>query len=204
VTDASDAPADERPEPAPKAPARRRRRRPQRPQGTPVMRRVEAVGAVVGVLAGLIGLADWVIGLRPDPPAAIDPRIEDVTTRNLQMPLADYVREEKPPGARYTAAELRQRGYVMSVTVRLVGLLGKEVPLRWSLYRRPEQRLRGPAYNQPVGEYVPQSADHRTSYRVWIPYPPRSGTYFARFTLIGPDGRPVSEMDSPDVRYPPR
>jgi hypothetical protein len=136
-------------------------------------------------------------------PAKIDARIEKVTSRNVAETLRDYLRETRQSARRYTPDQLRQRGYVFNVSVRIIGQRGKRFPVRWSLYRRPEARVAGPSYNRIAGDMTPQSADHASTWPVWVPYPARQGTYFVRFTLEDRRNRPVSEQDSRAFRYPP-
>ena len=137
------------------------------------------------------------------PPAKVDARIERVTSRNVAEPLADYLDETRQSKRRYTPDQLRQPGYVFNVSVRIIGQGGKKFPVRWSLYRRPEARVAGPSYNRIAGDMTPESNDHASTWPVWVPYPPRRGTYFVRFTLDDKRNRPVSEQDSQAFRYPP-
>jgi hypothetical protein len=137
------------------------------------------------------------------PPAKVDARIERVTSRNVAEPLADYLNDTRQSKRRYTADQLRQPGYVFNVSVRIIGQRDKKFPVRWSLYRRPEARVAGPSYNRIAGDMTPESDDHASTWPVWVPYPPRRGTYFVRFTLQDQRNRPVSEQDSQAFRYPP-
>jgi hypothetical protein len=136
-------------------------------------------------------------------PGKVDARIEKVTSRNVAEPLSDYLDETRQSTRRYTAAQLRQPGYVFNVSVRIIGQRGKKFPVRWSLYRRPEARIPGPSYNRIAGDMRPESADHASTWPVWVPYPPHRGTYFVRFTLEDHRNRPVSEHDSRAFRHPP-
>jgi hypothetical protein len=163
--------------------------------------RLAAVAAAI-VLAFFFLL--WA-SLKPQggPPAKVDARIAKVSSRNVAEPLRDYLDETRQSKRRYTTAQLRQPGYVFNVSVRIIGQRGKRFPVRWALYRRPEARVAGPSYNQIAGEMKPESADHASTWPVWVPYPPRRGTYFVRFTLEDQRNRPISEQDSHAFRHPP-
>jgi hypothetical protein len=161
----------------------------------------------VGLLTAAVLAFSFLLwtSLKPQgaPPAKVDARIERVTSRNVAEPLRDYLDETRQSNRRYTPDQLRQPGYVFNVSVRIIGQRGKKFPVRWSLYRRPEARIAGPSYNRMAGDMTPESADHASTWPVWVPYPPRRGTYFVRFTLEDQRNRPVSEQDSHAFRYPP-
>jgi hypothetical protein len=158
--------------------------------------------ATVGLLGVFVLL--W-LTLKPSegPPTKVDARIEKVTSRNVAEPLRDYLVLTRQSNRGYSPVQLRQPGYVFNVSVRILGQRGKKHPVRWSLYRRPEQRIPGPAYNRSAGDMTPESEDHASTWPVWVPYPQRRGTYFVRFTLDDQRNRPVSEKDSPAFGYPP-
>ena len=120
-----------------------------------------------------------------------------VTSRDAAEPLRLYLSETSQSLHGYSKPQLEQRGYTFNVSVRIIGQRGKKFPVRWTLYRRdPETRIEGRAYNQIAGDMRPASNDHASTWPVWIPYPPRAGTYFVRFTLEDQRRRPVSEKDS--------
>jgi len=159
------------------------------------------------VLVGVTGLVDW-IGNRvgddppPPPPSRIDARVMAVEQRGGEETLGDYVRETKPAGARYTAAQLRESGLVFAVRVRIRGAQGQKLPLRWSFYEVGGGRVRGPVYNQVGVVFAPLAREHARTWPVWVPQPPRDGRYFVRFTLDDPEGRPVDTKDTPPLRAP--
>jgi hypothetical protein len=161
------------------------------------------IGLMTAMLLGVFVVL-W-LSLKPSeaPPTKVDARIEKVSSRNVAEPLRDYLHETRQSNRPYTPDQLRQPGYVFNVSVRIIGRRGKKFPLRWSLYRRPEARIPGPAYNRSAGDMTPESADHTSTWPVWVPYPQRHGTYFVRFTLDDQRNRPVSDEDSPAFRYPP-
>jgi hypothetical protein len=161
--------------------------------------------ALIGALAGAVAVVDWASGLGGEPPPQIDAHIVRVTSRDVAEPLRQYLAETSQPSHGYSRLQLEQRGYTFNFSVRIIGQRGKKFPVRWTLYRRdPETRLEGRAYNQVAGDMRPSSSDHASTWPVWIPYPPRAGTYFVRFTLEDQRRRPVSEKDSQPFRYPAR
>lgn len=166
---------------------------------------VAIITAVIGALAGVVGLIDWAGGLGGNPPPHIDARIERVAQRDVAEPLRHYLADTRQTPRGYSASQLDQRGYVFDVSVRIIGQRAKKFPLRWTLYRLdPETRVQGRSYDQIAGEMKPASDDHASTWPVWVPYPPQRGTYVVRFTLEDQRERPVSEARSPRFRYPPR
>lgn len=161
--------------------------------------------ALIGALAGAVAVVDWADGLGGEPPPQIDAHIVRVTSRDVAEPLRLYLSETSQSLHGYSKPQLEQRGSTFNVSVRIIGQRGKKFPVRWTLYRRdPETRIEGRAYNQIAGDMRPASNDHASTWPVWVPYPPRAGTYFVRFTLEDQRRRPVSEKDSQPFRYPPR
>jgi hypothetical protein len=149
------------------------------------------VATLIGALAGAVAVLERAGSLGSDPPPQIDARIMRVTSRDVAEPLRMYLSETSQAPRGYSTAQLDQRGYVFNVTVRIIGERGKTFPVRWTLYRRdPETRLEGRAYNPVAGDMSPASNDHRSTWPVWVPYPPSAGTYFVRFTLEDHRRRP--------------
>lgn len=183
-----------------KAAPRRRRRRP--PLGRRVYGMIAGLGVVVGALAGTLALLHDVFGLfQNDPPAAIDARIDAVVKTRNAMPLGEYLNDAKLPRASFSRQQLEQRGYEFVVTVTIAGRVGNDLPLRWRMFRKPEVPLPGPIYDRKAVGFEPKGQLHSNSWPVWVPYPPRAGQYFVRFTLDDPQGRPASQQDSPTFRY---
>jgi hypothetical protein len=187
---------------APNAP-RRRRRRPAFARRAYAV--VAGLGVVVGALAGTIALLHEAFGLFvSDPPASIDARIDKVVQTRSRMPFGEYLGEAKLPRSSFSREQLAQPGYEFTVTVTITGRIGKELPLRWRMFRKPESPLPGPLYDREAVGFEPKGAKHSNSWPVWVPYPPKRGTYYVRFTLDNPNGLPADQRDSAAFTYPPR
>jgi hypothetical protein len=189
---------------APKA-ARRRTRRRRSPFTRRLYAAVAGLGVVVGALAGTIALFHDVFGLfQSDPPAAIDARIDKVVQTRSRMPFGEYLAATKLPRSSFSKEQLDQPGYEFMVTVTITGRTGKELPLRWRMFRKPETPLPGPIYDREAVGFEPKGEKHSNSWPVWVPYPPRPGSYYVRFTLDDPKGLPADQRDSPTFAHPPR
>jgi len=167
---------------------------------------IAALGVVIGVIAGALGLIDRLNGSPATAPAAIDPEIVSVATDTGSQPLGDYLRLTRQSGASFSAAQLAQPGYQFEVGMRIRGLLRKKLTLEWSMYRRTQGdvvRLHGKAYNQVAADAVPKPPDHQPVWPVWVPRPPTAGSYLVRFVLLDERGLPVSRHDSAPIRYEP-
>jgi hypothetical protein len=165
-----------------------------------------AAGAFVALLAGLASVFDWLERKvddppkpRPTPPATIDARIE---MARLQLPnerLIDYMRDTGQDATDVPAAERRERGLRFAVRVRLRGLRGVPMPLRWQMYDQGSgRRLRGRIYNQIPVTFTPANADHARTVPIWVPKPQRPGTYTVRFSLLDRRMQPLDDVTSPD------
>ena len=171
------------------------------------MQRVAAVlGAVLGVLVAATALFDWISSRGSDEPRPrIDARLLDVSRMGVAQTLGEYVEEIKPKQKpKYTAEQLREVGYVFAVRVRIEGEVKQRLPLRWTMHEGSSGRpLIGKVYNQVAATFIPAAARHARTWPVWVPLPPAAGKYFVHFVLIGPDGRPEDDRETPVFRYAP-
>jgi hypothetical protein len=168
------------------------------------MAAVGAVGAIVGVLVGVTALVDWIGKATSDPPPRqIDARIVSAETQEYSVSLAQYLRGNGRPTGGLTEREAREKGLIFSVRVRLRGNLGHEIPLRWWMFERDGDPLRGDIYSQTAGKFKPEAQDHSRTVELWIPYPPRAGDYVVRFTLLDDQGQPYDienvPVDAPSI-----
>jgi hypothetical protein len=179
-----------------KAPAQGRRGPPSRHRISKTALLVTAA-TVVGMFAGLATIFDWFEGRVNDPPAeAIDARIESARLEPTRQRLGDYLHEQQLPTRGRSKQELEETGLIFLLSVRLQGNLGERKFLRFRLYRQNGQPVPGQPYDQLIGDYTPANQDHARRNAFWLPYPPRRGTYFARFTLLDEDRRPVDDLDT--------
>jgi hypothetical protein len=163
------------------------------------------VGVIVGALAGVLGLFHDVGGLfKTDPPASINASIDKVAQTRSRMPFGEYLDDTKLPRAGFSKEQLAQPGYEFTVTVTISGRVGKELPLRWRMFRTPETPLPAPIYDREAVGFEPKGERHSDSWPVWVPYPPGRGRYYVHFTLQDPHGLPASQRDSAHFTHPPR
>lgn len=161
-----------------------------------------ALGAVIAFLVGVTSLTDWferkLDDPEPRPPAEIDARIGYVRLQGTREPLERYLRSIGESLSGLTKRELSEPGLLFAMRVRLTGSVGERFPVRWSLHRaRTGEPLPGGTYNQPDVTFVPSGREHARTWPLWVPYPPRKGSYFLRVTLTDRKRQPVDERDSP-------
>jgi hypothetical protein len=170
-------------------------------------RRVSAGLAVaatlIGVLAGATSLFDWFERRASPPPAPeVDARIVSVDLRSTGERLGDYLRAGKQSTAGLTRYELNEEGYTFAVRFRLMGNQDRVIPFRWSLLDAPrKQRLRDPIYNQSPVDFKPRDQNQAREWVTWVPYPPRSGTFVLRASLVDDEQLPLAQADSKPFRY---
>jgi hypothetical protein len=166
-----------------------------------------ALAAVVGVLVGLTTVTDWferkLDEPEPRPPAKIDARIDDVSLTGTRESLESYLRSTGQSLRGLTERELGEPGLLFAVRVSLTGSVGERFPLRWSL-RQAEtgEALPAPTYDQIGVVFTPRGREHSRRWPIWVPYPPRAGSYFLRVTLTDRKRQPVDERDSRRFRAP--
>lgn len=159
------------------------------------------MAAVVGLLVGVTSLVDWLGKTlddpEPPPPREIDTRLTSLRIRSPRVPQEQFLRETNQPLAGASKAELRELGITFSVRVRLKGVIGKTFPLRVSLYDADSgELLRDEIFTNEQVAFTPSSPNQARTVPIWMPYPDRPGTYFARGTLIDEKRQPVDERDS--------
>jgi hypothetical protein len=71
--------------------------------------------------------------------------------------------------------------------------------LYWSMHKANGARLKDPIYspNRPAAQFTPASRKHAGGGPVWLPYPPRRGDYYVRFTLFDTKHKPVDTRNTP-------
>ncbi len=160
-----------------------------------------AAAAVVAFLVAVTNLTDWIEERfddpKPPPPPEIDARIHGARLTSMREPLESYLLSTGESLAGLSARERREPGLLFAVRVRLTGSVGEQFPLLWSLHSsRTGARLPGPAYNQLAVTFVPRGRTHARTWPVWVPYPPRKGSYYLRVTLADRKRQPVDVRDS--------
>jgi hypothetical protein len=145
---------------------------------------IAALGALVALLAGLTSLIDWVgAKATTPPPARVDSDIVWAKQQGERVTLADYLRENGKPTQGLTKDEAGELGLMFAVRVRLRGKPDTQVELGWRMFQRDGDPLSGALYNQRAGRFTTGSRDHAATVQVWVPSPPRRGSYSLRFSL---------------------
>jgi hypothetical protein len=153
------------------------------------------IGAVVALLVGVATLFDFFErAVREPAAAAIDSRIASARLEPTRQGHGDYLREQEQSLRGYTRAELREEGLIFLVDVRLRGSLGDTLYLRYRLYRAEGRPVRGLPYNQLIGSYTAKNQEHARRSPFWLPYPPRPGRFYARFTLLDSERKPLDDV----------
>jgi hypothetical protein len=155
------------------------------------------IGAVVALLVGVATLLDFFErNVREPAAAAIDSRIESARLEPTRQDHGDYLREQEQSLSGYTRAELREEGLIFLVSVRLRGNLGDTFVLRYRLYRDEGRPVRGAPYDQLIGSYTAKNQEHARRSPFWLPYPPRAGRFYARFTLLDSERKPIDDLST--------
>jgi hypothetical protein len=155
------------------------------------------VGAVITLLVGVATLLDFFERNVGQPAAAaIESRIESARLEPTRQAHGDFLREQGQPIRGYTRAELREDGLIFLVGVRLRGNLGDTLYLRYRLYRDEGRPVPGAPYNQLIGSYTAKNQEHARRSPFWLPYPPRAGRFYARFTLLDHERKPIDDLST--------
>jgi hypothetical protein len=154
---------------------------------------------ILGALASATNVVDWVdrtlFGEDPPPPPPPPKISTKITAATYDGPerLGAYLKDTNQSTQGLTRKELREEGLLFRVSVSLTGSVGKDFPLRWAMYDEARGRLGRRIYNQTAATFTPASPTHERTVPIWSPYPPRTGTYTVRFTLIDAARKPVFE-----------
>ena len=158
---------------------------------------ITAIGGILGIIVALITVFGFVEERVSDPAAPVlGSQIESAGLEPTRQTLGDYLVEQKLSTRGLTREELDEEGLIFLARIRLQGSLGEKMYLRWRLYTSEGKPVRGEPYDQLLGEYTPENQNHFRRAAFWLPYPPRPGTYFARFTLLDDDRTPIDDLST--------
>ena len=158
-----------------------------------------AIGAVVGLIASILGLVTWFWpDAKPKPRAPTDAALKMLDFEK-HVSLGHYLRGIHKTNTPYSRAQLARDGVV--ATVKAVGVSGvKRADLYWT--------VRDAAGGGELSDdhYVHQLAGH---FRIratgdsgggpfWVPAPPQPGRYFVRFELDAPNGTILASEPTED------
>jgi hypothetical protein len=160
------------------------------------------LAALVGFLVGVTSLVDFAdqrLDTEEPPPPEIDARVSGVSLTTVREPYEHYLRATNQSLARLPKADRREKGLVFAARVRFKGGEGDPYVLRMSVFDSRTSRPL-PDYVFDVAEFTPGAQDHGREWPVWLPYPPRPGTFFVRATILDAKEQPVDERDSKRFR----
>jgi hypothetical protein len=166
-------------------------------------------GLSVGQAAALVGLIGSIIGLvfifkpgwKPSPPQ--DRGMVEIGETRVRQPVTfkRYLQRLKLPPGTLSSGMLRRRGVMIEFHAHIVGLRGKELPIRWELNDASNEDL--VAEDQAVS-IVPSTNDEGRKWFVWAPLPKSRGTYYITVTIYQPPKGsvdvPLQDFDSPTFR----
>ena len=97
---------------------------------------------------------------------------------------------------------LEPLGVTVSFEAVVAGYRGRDVDVRWSLYRTSSGRPIGRDWlvNRRVLSFKPSATVQRVSQDFWVPLPRRRASSFIRVTLYGPDGSRITRRDTKRFR----
>jgi len=161
---------------------------------------VGQISAIVGLIAGILGLVFIVFpAWRPEAPR--DSGSIEVSDVRVRQPVTfgRYLKRLKLPPETLSEQQLGRRGVMIEFQTQIEGFKGKGLPLRWE--------LNDAATNDPVDEdeavtIVPSTNDEGRTWFVWAPAPETAGKYYVTVTIYQPPKGnvdvPLEAFDSPE------
>ncbi|MBA2298734.1 MAG: hypothetical protein H0W14_11940 [Actinobacteria bacterium] len=153
---------------------------------------VGQAGAIVGLIAGILGLVFIAFpAWRPQPPPDTGTvQVSDVRVRQ-PVSFGRYLKRLKLPPGNLSEQQLSRRGVLIEFQAQIEGFKGKQLPLRWE--------LNDAATNDPVDEdqavtIKPSTNNEGRTWFVWAPAPESTGKYYVTVTIYQP---PKGEVDVP-------
>jgi hypothetical protein len=150
---------------------------------------VVALGAIVTLIAGVLGLVAWFFpDAKPKPRAPTDAKLE-ILDFQKHVTLGRYLRTIDKDASGFSAGQLARDGVV--VTVKAVGVSGvKRADLFWTVRDSASGSDLADAHyvHQLAARFRIRTAGDSGGRPFWVPAPPQPGRYFVRFELSAPDG----------------
>jgi hypothetical protein len=152
------------------------------------------------VTAAALGLFTTIFpGCERKPPA---PRTSSEILEVLRDPnvrLGDF-REGQKLTEQQFPGDAQVVGNRFTVQIETKGFYGKRLPLRWTMFDADSRTAlaRDRFNNQLAATFRPTSAEsegQKGSVRLWIPLPPRAGSFFVRFDLYDDQGALLDTQD---------
>ncbi len=148
-----------------------------------------SLGAIVGLIAGVLGLVAWFFpDAKPKPRAPTDAKLE-VLDFQKHVTLQRYLRMIRKDAGNYTPAQLKRDGVV--ATVKAVNVSGvKRADLFWTIRDSASgsDLADGHYVHQLAGRFKIATTGDSGGRPFWAPAPPQPGSYFVHYQLEAPNG----------------
>lgn len=148
-----------------------------------------SLGAIVGCIAGILGLVAWFFpDAKPKPRAPTDAKLE-ILDFQRHVTLGQYLRMIKQDAGNYTPAQLKRDGVV--ATVKAVNVSGVDrADLFWTMRDSASgsDLADGHYVHQLAGRFKIKTTGDSGGRPFWAPAPPQPGRYFVRYELSAPNG----------------
>ncbi len=148
-----------------------------------------SLGAIVGLIAGILGLVAWFNpDAKPKPDAPTDATLQ-VLDFQKHVTLERYLRMIKQDAGAYTPAQLKRDGVV--ATVKAVNVTGVErADLYWTMRDSASGNdlADGHYVHQLAGRFKIKTTGDSGGRPFWAPAPPQPGRYLVRYQLEAPNG----------------
>jgi hypothetical protein len=138
-----------------------------------------AIASVLGVLFLLFP------NLRPEGnPEELSAEISDLKTEHSIL-LEQYLKRSGLSTSDYTVRELQTTGIIIYFTVVAHGFRERTLSSQWSIFDAKTQRQIAEEgfSNRPGPEFTPEARRDRAGSDIWVPIPPREGTFYIRLEL---------------------
>jgi hypothetical protein len=147
---------------------------------------VGKVSAVIGLIGGVLGLLfTFAPGLKPEKKESVRESANvELTDVNPRATNREYLSAEGIKTGNLSPAALSQLGVLATVRITSTGYDGKPLPLIAS--------LTDPRTGSVVCERMTiiTPGNDEPTYRSWVAYPPRAGTFNLHVTLFKPNRKP--------------
>jgi hypothetical protein len=160
---------------------------------------VGQISAIVGLVGGIVALVFiFKPGWKPQPsPDVAKATISD--TKVVQpVTFKRYLqRQQLPISPSLSAAYLARGGVMIPFHYEIIGLRGKNLPLRWELSDAETNDL--VASEDSAFRLTPSTNDEAADWSIWLPSPKQGRDYYVTVTIYQAKGPPyeLKHFDSP-------
>ena len=168
--------------------------------GAHVSKLIASVGGAIALIVGVGTIVGWVHFSHPKSTDVFirPPRVTELTLKRSRLSYAAYRRQLK--GAAELAfpisAQPDDLGLQLEAELVVENRAGERFSLRWRMYEtRTGGQVKGPDYDSQVA-FRTAFRMWTASFPVWVPYPPRKGSYFVTLSVLDENGQPISHRNS--------